>query len=246
MSKIVNPIICSINHFVTNIYNSQKKNILFWDTCALLEIIRFIYRSGGGVNTYRTINAINGYIQSESIYSIASSITIKEWDDNENVVTTSFGNSLVRTAGYHKNSIDVINEINSTSLISETLHDKRLLHDLEILAHSVLDKTIFLATDEIANNALIRVCNKQPPANKKNEFKDCAVWETMKLVSELIENTKTPADSFQKVFYTVNTDDFIDKSREPRIFHGQLLSEASMLNFICCKDIDETYVAITL
>lgn len=244
MSKVVNPIVCSISDFVTNTYNLQKKNILFWDTCALLEIIRFIYRNNGDVNTYRAINTINGYIQSDSIYSIASSITIKEWNDNEAIVTTGFRDSLVKTTDYHKNSIDVINEINSTSLVSESLHNKRLLFDLEILAQSVLSKTIFLETDEIANNSLVRICNKLPPANKKNEFKDCAVWETMRLVSELIENTKAPTDSFEKVFYTVNTDDFIDKSREPKIFHGQLLSEASILNFICCKDINETYAAI--
>lgn len=244
MSKVVNPIVYTISNFVTNIYNLQKKNVLFWDTCALLEIIRFIYRNTGDVNTYRAINTINGYIQSDSIYSIASSITIKEWNDNEGIVTTAFSDSLVKTTGYHKNSIDVINEINSTSFASESLHNKRLLSDLEMLVQSILNKTIFLETAEIANNSLTRICNKLPPANKKNEFKDCAVWETMKLVSELIESTRIPTDSFVKVFYTVNTDDFIDKSREPRIFHGQLLSEASMLNFICCKDINETYASI--
>ncbi len=39
MSKVVNPIVCSISDFVTNTYNLQKKNILFWDTCALFEYI---------------------------------------------------------------------------------------------------------------------------------------------------------------------------------------------------------------
>lgn len=243
MSKIVNPTTYSISHFVQNVYNKQKRNLLFWDTCALLDIIRFLYRNGD-VNTYRAINSINSNIQSDTIYSVASSLTIKEWNDNESKVISEIDNSLNKTSNYHKNSIDVINEINSTTYIAEALYNKMLVRDLDILSQSILAKTIFLETSEIANDSLVRVANKLPPASKKQEFKDCAVWETMKLVSQKIESAKTTSDSYNKVFYTVNTDDFLDRSRIPNVFHRELLTEAAVLDFICCKQVDETYAAI--
>lgn len=245
MSKIVNPTIYSVNHFVNNIYNAQKKQILFWDTCALLDIIRFLYRNNGNIATYRCLNSVNNLIQSDAIYSISSSLTIREWNDHEDKVKDEIRLSLQKTSVYHKNTIEVVNAINSTSYISESLHNKRLLETLEIFAKSVLDKTFFLGTEDIANKALIRVADKKAPASKKQEFKDCAVWETMLLVCEEIRNV-SPMDygSYNKVFYTVNTDDFIDKSREPKVFYPSLLSESSLKGFVCCKVIDEVYAAL--
>jgi hypothetical protein len=237
MSIISGKPILQINDFVS-LYNSSKKQILFWDTCSLLEIIRFIYKNGT-VNDYNILNKINGLIQSDLLYSIASGLTIKEWNDHEQDVKDFVTDSLSKTGVYHLNSIQVINEINTTSYLSESIHDKNLVNDLSILADSIIDKTFFLEATEIANKALERVSFKRPPANKKNEFKDCVVWETMLLVSERIELTKNVGDSYNKIFYTVNTEDFINKSLLPKAFHGILQTEASMVDLICCQNLNE-------
>lgn len=237
MSVISGKSALKIDDFVT-IYESNKKNILFWDTCSLLEIIRFLYKNGDE-DDYKILNEINTLIQSDSLYSVASALTIREWNDHETEVINFVKDSLIRTSVLHSNSLKVINEINTTTYTSESLHDKNLVNDLEKLAESIINNTYFIETAEIAEKALERVSLKRPPANKKNEFKDCAVWETMLLISERIEATKIATDNYLKIFYTVNTDDFIDKSRTPKIFHGALLTEASIVDLVCCQNLKE-------
>lgn len=119
--------------------------------------------------------------------------------------------------------------------------NKDLVQSFEALAESILSKTIFLQTNEIANNALERVRDKKPPASKKQEFKDCSVWETILKLSRDIHAVET---NNLQVFYTVNTDDFVDKSREPRRFHAALLTEASFSNLNCCSNVEEVNVRL--
>lgn len=229
MSRINNPVLTSIHDFVATIYTAGARNIFFWDTCSLLEILRFPYR-GGDVNGYRILNRINGLIQADTIYSIASSLTVTEWNDNENDVKDSMRDSLTKTDHYHSTCLGVANEIFGTGHMSEPISNKDLVQNLEHLADSIIAKTIFIRTDEIANSALERVRDKFPPSAKKPEFKDCAVWETALKLSRDIYAIDNAHD---QVFYTVNTDDFVDKSREPRRFHGILLTEAALSNLRC-------------
>ncbi len=235
MSKINNPVEYSITDFVQNVYSANRRPILFWDTCSLLEVFRFPYR-GGNLVSYQTLNRINGLIQNNNIYSLASSLTSTEWNDNEDKVKNDMQDSLTKTGTYHDTCIQIINEIFTTTHSSEPLHDKALVQSLEALADSILSKTIFLQTNEIANDALERVRDKRPPASKKQEFKDCTVWETTLRLSRSIYAIETVN---QQVFYTVNTDDFVDKSREPKIFNGVLLTEASLSNLVCCSNLTE-------
>lgn len=235
MSRINNPTEYSIEYFIQNIYTPNNKNLIFWDTCALLEIYRFPYRDGN-LNTYKILNRINGLIQNDTIYSIASSLSITEWNDNEDRVKLDVQNSLEKTGKYHSTCLEISNEIFATSHISESIHDKNLVQSFEALADNILSKTIFLETEEIANCALERVRDKKPPASKKQEFKDCTVWET---VLKLSRDIYTIEKEKIQVFYTVNTDDFIDKSREPRTFHTTLLTEASLSNLNCCANTNE-------
>lgn len=243
MSEIKGQTILSIDDFVANIYDSNKQSVLFWDTCSLLEIIRFIYRNGD-VNSYRILNKINGLIQSNTLHSVASELTITEWNNHQEQVKNDFEKSLIKTGEYHKNCIETINEINTFELNSEAIHDKNLLTDLGRLADDIITKTHFIQTDEIANKALKRVELKIPPASKKNEFKDCSVWETMVLLSERINAVNSDTDIFNKIFYSVNTDDFVDKSRAEKRFYANLLTESSMMDFICCSKLDEVNTRI--
>ncbi|MBO6573164.1 MAG: DUF4935 domain-containing protein [Balneola sp.] len=243
MSEIRGKDAISIDDFVSTVYSENKRPFLFWDTCSLLEIIRFLYRKGN-VETYRILNTINGLIQSDELISVASSLTIVEWNNHQNDVINEIKTSLLKTGEYHKNCIETINQINPRALSSETIHDKQLVEDLERLADDIITKTYFIETEEIADKALQRVSLKKAPASKKNEFKDCAVWETMILLSERINSVSLPEDEHNKIFYSVNTDDFVDKSREPRLFHRSLLTEAAAVDFSCCSTLNEVNLKI--
>lgn len=240
MSKILSPTEFLIQDFISNVYNSDKKNILFWDSCALLEILRFPYR-GWDANTYDILNKLNGLIHRSDIYSLASSLTITEWNDNEEEIRNTTQTSLEETHNYHSTCIDVLNKIHSTSYASETIQDKSLVNTLDILANSILSKTLFIKTEEVANNALERVKKKLPPSKKKAEFKDCTIWETVLYLSREIYKIDTVN---KQAFFTVNVEDFVNKSLTPPIFHHLLTTEAAESNLICCHKFEQVNVVL--
>ena len=53
-----------------------------------------------------------------------------------------------------------------------------------------------------------------------------------------------PGGSPNKVFYTVNTKDFADKSRGNAVFFKELQSEAKLLGFSCALMIDDAVNAL--
>lgn len=235
MSSINSFVELTIQDFLTNVYSASPNRLIFWDSSALLEIIRFPYR-GGDIHSYRALNRINGLIQANNIYSIASSITITEWNDHEDNIKSEVQSSLEKTHNYHSNCIQIANEIYGTSLPSETIQDKGLVESFEALADSIIGRTYFIRTQEIADSALDRVRLKRPPSKKKPEYKDCAIWETaLKLSRDIL-----PIDAVNhQVFYTVNTEDFLDKSNLPLAFHAVLLSEASSSRLHCTYRVED-------
>lgn len=228
----------SINNFVNTIYLPAQKPILFWDTCALLEIIRFLYRDvePNMLEAFRNLKHIHSKIINGEIYSVSANVTLNEWDDNIGKICNEISESLQRTTNYHKNAIDIINEIKSTTQISIPLVGQDLEDKLITMAESIVEKTYFLEVDEnLSFNALKRVIAKTPPAKKKTEFKDCAIWETMVRLATLLNAT---GSSLNKVFYTVNTEDFCQSTtRKP--FINELITEAISLKFECCRTTGE-------
>ena len=219
----INPPTIGINDFVQNHFNPNPKNIILWDTCSLLDILRLPYRNGD-INAFQNLIQIKALIDNNTIHSICSSLTIAEWNEHEVKVKQETQDSLLLTSNFHKNSVDIINSIFTSTHTTTKLDDKDLVNELEHIADEILVRTQFVTTDEIANSALWRVANKKPPASKKREFKDCAIWETALAIGSGINGSGKKI-----VFFTVNTDDYLDKSRTPQVLHGTILSEATTI-----------------
>ncbi len=232
----------SIEDFVKQDYEISQKPILFWDTCAFLNILRFIYRNVK--DPQKEINAIleiSEKIGRGDVYSVCSSIEKTECVNNYDKTLSEFANSLKRTTKYHKDSILVINTLNKTSYSSESLVDKSLSENLHDIAQSIFSKTIFLTEDaSIASDALNRTINNIPPAGVKKEFKDCAIWATMIRLAEL---TNKINPSLSKVFYTVNFEDFCEKNNPEKILH-RLHSESISKSFALTINIMDTLARI--
>lgn len=241
MSNINHPHITSIEDFVDNIFLPNPKNILIWDTCSLLEILRFPYR-GGNLNTFKLINKLNALITSDTIYSVCSELTITEWNDHQESVRLETEKSLTKTSEYHENSISIINDILGSGHVSISLTGKQLTETFEIIADQILSKTIFVQTETIANDALQRVAQKKPPGSKKPEFKDCAIWETSLSISA---KAFAKATGRRTVFFTVNTDDYVDKGRTPKTLFGTLITDAVTASLDCVLTFNETHDSIT-
>jgi len=231
----INPPTIGISDFVQNHFNLNPRNILLWDTCSLLDILRLPYRNGN-INTFQNLIRIKELIDNNTIYSVCSSLTIAEWNEHEPKVKQETESNLLLTSDFHKNSVDIINSIFTTTHPTTKLDDKGLVYELENIADEIVAKTQFVTTDEIADSALWRVANKRPPASKKREFKDCAIGETTLAIGSGING------SGQKtLLFTVNTNDFMDKSRTPAVLHGNILSEATTIGVIVSLTYEDAY-----
>lgn len=227
----------TIQTFVDSVYSLRPGKILFWDTCGLLDIIRFVYRQEPE-NTMDSILSILEQIENDDVISIASELTVKEWNDNISDVFTRQVEDLQLTTKYHKRAADAINKLKRASLSSSPLSGNGFENLMEDIAFRIINKTFLIKSDEVAQDAIIRLSDHLEPGGKKSksEVKDCVIWETMLALSSRINayDSDSGVTPFVKVFYTVNTDDFADKSRTPYQFHRRLLSEAAANSFLCC------------
>lgn len=220
------------------IYSANPKPILFWDTCGMLEYIRFVYRENKGVTTLNAMLDIASRIINHDIYSVTSELAAIEWDDNVGIVMDDMEKSLNRTEVCHSLAVETINKLYGftyTSVDITAFQIKEMLRDLSL---NMAELTHFLLFKDITEATLERVAMKTPPAHKKGgEIKDCAMWESMIHLCDVI-NMAMPDGSPNKVFYTVNINDFADRGRG-RVYFNELQEEAKQKGFYCTFDIDD-------
>lgn len=225
------------------IYTADPKPILFWDTCGMLEYIRFVYRENNGLATLNAMMDLARMINNHEIYSVTSELAAIEWDDNVAKVMDDMVGSLERTEAYHTLAVETINNLYGLTLTSVDITAYRLAEILRDLALDMAEQTHYLLFNEITEATLERVAIKSPPAHKKGgEIKDCAMWESMLHLCEEI-NREMPEGSPHKVFYTVNVSDFADRSRGRNYFY-ELQEEARQKGFYCTFDIDEAVMRL--
>lgn len=219
-------------------YTADPKPIMFWDTCGMLEYIRFVYRENKGLATLNAMMDLARRINNHEIYSVTSALAAIEWDDNVAKVMNDMANSLERTEAYHALAVETINILYGLTLTSVDITAYRLADMLRDVALDIAEQTHYLLFKDITEATLERIALKSPPAHKKGgEIKDCAMWESMLHLCEKI-NKAMPGGSPCKVFYTVNIADFADRSRG-RVYFNELQEEARQKGFYCMFDIDE-------
>lgn len=225
---------CSLQEF-TDLYTENMKPIIFFDTCSLLDFIRFIYRANDGISTLTAIQIIQQKIDNDEIFAVASELFIKEWNDNVDSAMQTTSESFKKTSEYFNLSAEVINTLMGQNVpVGIDLANYKVEDWLLGMCSNIIGKIFFIEQSAIANAALTRVANKMAPASKKQEFKDCAIWETMLALCSHINARVNPATGPKKIFFTTNIEDFIDKAKTPRTFYTQLQSEAASHHFQCC------------
>lgn len=226
-------------------YTANPKPIFFWDTCGLLEIIRFVYRKNNGLNTLNSILDLAGRLSRDEIYCVTSELAAVEWDDNMVTALNDMRNSLGKTENYHALAASTINAIlPGTTIQSDPISAYRLEDLLKDIALDIAQSSHFIKYEEVATDTLTRVALKMPPAKEKDaEIKDCAFWETMLRLCKDIK-AAMPGGSPSKVFYTVNTKDFADKSTGTPVLFHQLQSEATSMGFTGTLLIDDAVASL--
>lgn len=164
------------------IVTGDPKPVIFWDTCAILDILRLPLPSRDfTVRILERITAIRDKLQSGEIYSFASHLSIKEINDNLPSVFTELEKAATRITKEHNKFIGFVNKVNPPgNTIGEIDLKTHALGDLLFdTIQSIIDQTYFIDREqEFADNAEFRVLNKIPPAHMKGEYKDAYILST--------------------------------------------------------------------
>lgn len=185
---------------------SNKKSVLFLDTCAILDIVRFVNRSQAA--EIAAANELLGKINVDPALCqiVISSVIPKEYYDN-------LDSPKKELEKYNENlsvsveQYNIANKIFNNSFKEVILGSSNLDYNIQYLADQFIDKSIIVKDEDRFHAAASRrVVLSKPPASKgKQELKDCIIVEEYLEVCKLIQNAKLNLPLF---FLSSNYKDF--------------------------------------
>ena len=234
MTKILTPKIVLIDVFCLEVIDSRRK-IIFWDTCSLLDIIRFP-RDNDFASLSKLIQ-IHGEIMSDKVYSVASEITIIEFNDHEQDTIDKVREMIQVNSLKYNSIIQISNHFTSANLGYS--HIDTTAYNLEIYLISIVDdiiqKTTFIQKDEIAPLWLDRIVYKKTPLKRKGEYKDAAIWSTCLAIADKIDAVSNPENI---IFFSSNVNDYYEVGT--RNLSRDIQTECSSYNIRFTINFDET------
>lgn len=207
----------SIGKVLSKFDSQNHYDIIFWDTCSLLDIIRLPYRTGS-VKYLDFYQQVFTLIKDKKVLSVASELTIAELNCNIPNVEKEYDNYLKKLQQDFKCHEDYLIKCNKIDdpLINFTLEQKELKQSLFKLFNELISNTIFL-TENLKYNkfAHFRVSYHMAPAQKKGEYKDCYIWATcLELAKQSISYDTNI------LFFTKNKDDFFENGNLFELIHN--------------------------
>lgn len=232
MISIDNPKILNLVETV-DFVNAENKPVIFWDTCSLMDIVRIPFPARKNhPDTDLRIIEIKDAILNGSILSLASALTIIEFNKNIPGEIDDFQNNLTKLNIEVNKYLGFINKSNAgVTLSAIDLPSYKLELYYCDIARAIIDKTIFISEEQsFQNNAHTRLINHTTPAKVKQEYKDCYIWETC-LQAKLGLNDK----GHDWIFTSANYTDYAD-SIDKTIFESDLTAETEANNIKYAKD----------
>lgn len=186
---------------ITEKIPANCKNIFFWDTCGILDILNLVVDSTHDA-FIQTLKRINAQIDRGDAVSMSSIIVITELRDNYPEPYGQAEKLLNQTIKNYNKIMKYLVGLGMSELSSEISKNSiDFLPTLELVIQNLLNKTFFIKDDSYLKLARDRVVSKTPPGIK-NEFKDCVIWETCLDVSSFRK------DSEKLFFISSNESDF--------------------------------------
>lgn len=206
----------------------NDKLIVFWDTCALLDILRIPARENLNINDLLCYERIADYIENNQLVSITSGLVINEFLDHYE----EEHNKLLHIQTKLKQKIhDYADFMVSDKKIERIVKAVDLLnieHRLNTVLNRILKNTFILKEqNKYRDFADYRLRNKMAPAARKAEYKDCYIWGTfVSLVHAL--NPISP----YVAFITVNSKDYTDDTGH---LHSHIMTDCRFMPSMCVK-----------
>lgn len=197
----------------------MEKPLIFWDTCALLDILRVTDESRKpslGSDALEDYEGLAKLIEEGKIVSITSFMVRHELEDNYHKLKDELRKKESTCIGNAKKYISFLENQNKRNKIIESLNSIDVVNRLDSLLVKLCKNTFILKEQkaiyekfDIGKFSRMRILERVAPASKKAEYKDCYIWLTfVSLVRKINQHKKT-------VFFTSNLKDYaIDNGRE--------------------------------
>ncbi len=183
---------------------SSPAPVILWDTCALLDIMRAVYR--GHIDTRSVDRAqrllLSAITSPKGIWSLASEIVEQEFRKHENDVEAEFRallNSLDACASDLARSGRYKGDYSATAPLASSLHD---------LSGELLSNSEIVALDAVCDRrAAYRMAAMVPPCRSRgsNNSSDCRIIEHYLEVARQLSAASFP---FRVIFVTSNKKDY--------------------------------------
>lgn len=183
------------------------KPILFWDTCALLDMLRIPYRDKYDINLLISYERISDMIKRGDIVSLTSSIVDIEFDNHYGGTLNELRRSVGKVKRQAKEYTDYMSDDHLKSSIKTEIDrieiEQRLLNVLDDVTRNTILVNGNKKLDKIAKD---RVIYKVAPVSVKGEYKDCYIWATFVSLIKDLNPTKLSC------FATTNVRDYKQKN----------------------------------
>lgn len=207
--KIIKPIkyksVIFLSQVVTK-YNGNKP-IVFWDTCALLDILNFyIIQEKDSSSQYDFYQNILQEIKEGRILSVTSQLVYKEFMQHFKEMYKKIAINEKSLKNVYLEYADTLPQAQKKGL-TRAANQLNIVPVFDKLIRDIWKSTIIIKEQQsFQNNAHYRVVNKIPPAAVKGEYKDCYIWTTFVSLSNALK--KRYSSHPEMFFITSNAKDF--------------------------------------
>ena len=208
----------------TNI--ARNKPIIFWDTCALLDILRIplLDRPQFNPQTLQAYEQIESWIATNRLVSVTSDIVVREFsehaDDIDNALSAQeqkLKNDVKEQSHYMTDAAKATRVASSIDLLDIR---KRVIK----LVKKIWKGTYILrGQDDFALKADYRVRNYIKPSGGRESYKDCYLWICYISVLNKVNPTEPT------FFFTTNPADFAENKKSDNL-HPNLTAELPSAN----------------
>lgn len=211
----------------------NNKPMIFWDTCALLDIIRIplFERQNLNIDTLYAYEGIESWIRNGRIVSVTSDLVVREFSEHVDDIINLLKLQEQKTKDDVKEQASFMSNVQLATSIVTNVNHLEIQSRVVKLVKRILGQTYILKSQlSFAHNADYRVRNYIKPSGGKESYKDCYLWSSyISLLKEISPTEPT-------FFFTTNPADFAENKKSLNL-HPDLVSELPSPNCGCALNM---------
>lgn len=208
----------------TNIVRS--KPIIFWDTCALLDILRIplLDRPQLTPQTLQAYEQIESWIAANRLVSVTSDLVVREFSEHADDIVNALSAQEQKLKNDVKEQSQYMTGAKKATRIASVIDLLDIRKRVIKLVKKIWKGTYILrGQDGFALKADYRVRNYIKPSGGKESYKDCYLWICYISVLNKVNPTEPT------FFFTTNPADFAENKKSDNL-HPNLIAELPFVN----------------